>query len=174
MDKKKRILVDMDGVLSDIYKQFAKYELEDTGKVVAYKDTLGKTEQEAYTNSLNHVVQKGFWRGIPVIEGAVEVLKKINEVYEVFIVSSAMEYPNSLEEKYYWMQEHFPFISWKQLVLCGSKIMASADIMIDDHFKNLDFFEGKTLLFSQPHNYGEDDHNHERVSGWDEISKILL
>ena len=60
-----------------------------------------------------------FWT-IPVISGATESLEKLNKAYEVFIVSSAMEFPNCLEEKYYWLKEHFP-LSWKQIVLCGSK-----------------------------------------------------
>lgn len=174
MDSKKRILVDMDGVLSNIYAQFSKYELEQTGTLINPNDTRGMTEQEGFVNSLEHVVQKGFWRTIPVMPNAIEALKKLNDKYEIFIVSSAMEYPNSLEEKYYWMEEHFPFISWRQLVLCGSKIMAKGDIMIDDHFKNLDYFEGRTVLFTQPHNFGNDNHSHERVAGWDEILEKLL
>ena len=173
MDNKKRILVDMDGVLSDIYKQFEKYEFEASGTLIERSETLGKTEQEAYPNSLSHVIKKGFWRTIPVMPEAVESLKELNEKYEVFIVSSAMEYPNSLTEKYYWMKEHFPFISWRQLVFCGSKEMVKADIMIDDHFKNLDFFEERTILFSQPHNYGNNTNSHERVQGWNQIMELL-
>jgi 5'(3')-deoxyribonucleotidase len=174
MDIKKRILVDMDGVLSNIYEQFKRYELEDTGTLIERSETLGKTEQEAFVNSLKYVIKKGFWRTIPVMPNAIDTLRILNEKYEVFIISSALEFPNSLEEKYYWMEEHFPFITWKQLVLCGSKVMAKGDIMIDDHFKNLDYFDGRALLFSQPHNFGKENRGHERVEGWVEISKILL
>jgi 5'(3')-deoxyribonucleotidase len=60
------------------------------------------------------------------------------------------------------------------MVFCGSKKIVKADIMIDDHFKNLDHFEGETFLFSQPHNKLNNEHRHRRVSSWNEIEKILL
>ena len=173
MDKK-RLIVDMDGVLADIYEQLIKLEFEESGTKIDRKETLGKTEPEAFPNCLKHVNQKGFFRNAPVMPLAIDVLKKLNENYEVFIVSSATEFPNSLKEKYYWLEQYFPFISWKQLVLCGTKTVIKGDIMIDDHFKNLDFFEGKTILFSQPHNYGKNDNSHIRINGWDEIATMLL
>ena len=174
MDDKKRLIVDMDGVLADIYPQYIRLEREETGKKIDLADTWGKSEEEAFPNSRKHLNMRGFFRTSPVIEGAVEALKLLGECYEIFIVSSATQFPNSLEEKYYWLKEHFPFISWQQLVLCGTKKLIKGDIMIDDHFKNLDVFEGRSLLFTQPHNFGENDHSHERVDGWSEICGLLL
>lgn len=174
MDNRKRIIVDMDGVLADIYSQYIKLEFNETGKKIALEDTWGKSEVEAFPNSRKHLRTKGFFKNAPVISGAVETLQKLNERFELFIVSSATQFPNSLEEKYYWLEEHFPFITWQQLVLCGSKKVIKGDIMIDDHFKNLDSFEGRTILFTQPHNFGENENLHERVSGWEEIINILL
>jgi 5'(3')-deoxyribonucleotidase len=75
-----------------------------------------------------------------------------------------LEFPLGLPEKHEWLAEHFPFISWKQIVFCGSKAVAQGDIMIDDHYKNLDHFEGHSILFTQPHNKGHDDKGHTRVS----------
>lgn len=45
---------------------------------------------------------------------------------------------------------------------------------VDDHFKNLDFFEERTLLFSQPHNKNADNRGHERVESWRQIAERLL
>ena len=164
----------MDGVLADIYSQYITEEFKETGNKINLKETWGKSEVEAFPNSPKHLRMKGFFRNAAVIPGAVEVLEKLGERFEIFIVSSATQFPNSLGEKYYWLEEHFPFISWQQLVLCGSKSVIKGDVMIDDHFKNLDVFEGRTLLFTQPHNYGENGHMHERVGGWSEISNLLL
>ncbi|MEM9327479.1 MAG: 5'(3')-deoxyribonucleotidase [Bacteroidota bacterium] len=174
MAAKDRLIVDMDGVLADIYEQYITMYSEESGKRVSKQDVLGQSELEAFPNSKEYLRRPGFFRNAPVIDGAIKVLQDLNEAYEVFIVSSAMEFPNGLQEKYYWMEEHFPFISWRQLVLCGSKQVISGDIMIDDHFKNLDFFEGKTLLFTQPHNHGADENGHTRVLGWGEVAKMLL
>jgi 5'(3')-deoxyribonucleotidase len=46
--------------------------------------------------------------------------------------------------------------------------------MIDDHYKNLDHFKGETILFMQPHNINNTDHQHKTVSSWAEIEKLLL
>ncbi|MGI9532486.1 5' nucleotidase, NT5C type [Lutimonas sp.] len=173
MKDKKSLIVDMDGVLADIYKQLIKLEFEESGTRITVEETMGKTENDAFPNCQKLVKERGFFRNAPVMPGAIEVLKKLNEHYQLFVVSSAMEYPNSLEEKYYWMQEYFPFISWKQLVLCGTKTCVKGDIMIDDHFKNLDYFEGKTILFTQPHNSAKDENSHQRVHGWNDILKLL-
>ncbi|HEX5171787.1 MAG TPA: 5'(3')-deoxyribonucleotidase [Cyclobacteriaceae bacterium] len=170
----KRLIVDMDGVLADVYEQFIRYELEETGRKISLGETLGLSESEAFLNGRKHVRLKGFFRNAPVIPSAVEVLERLNQKYEVFIVSSATEFPNSLEEKYYWMEEHFPFVSWQQLVFCGSKAIVKGDFMIDDHFKNLDRFEGKTFLFTQPHNVGHSERSHHRVNSWIDIAGILL
>ena len=46
--------------------------------------------------------------------------------------------------------------------------------MIDDHLKNLDYFSGETLLFSQPHNLRVTGTRHRRVHTWKEIEALLL
>ena len=114
----------------------------------------------------------GFFRHLPVMEDAVEVLRELNERYEVFIVSAAMEFPNSLKDKYDWLQEHFPFIGWQQIAFCGSKKPIAGDYMIDDHLKNLDNFNGNKLLFTAPHNINITGYT--RVNDWEEVRKLLL
>ena len=89
------------------------------------------------------------------------------------IVSAGMEFPNSLREKYDWLAEHFPFITWEQIVLCGSKKVVSGDVMIDDYPKNLDHFDGQRLIFTQPHNELIENETYERVHSWEEIMNIL-
>jgi 5'(3')-deoxyribonucleotidase len=86
----------------------------------------------------------------------------------------ATEFPVSLTDKQLWLNEHFPFISWRQVVFCGNKNLIRADLMIDDHFKNLDNFDGETIMFRQPHNLTSNDHHHRIVSSWTEIEQLLL
>ncbi len=174
MDNRKlRLIVDMDGVLADVYQQFIHFEFLESGVKINLNSVEGDDEIVAFPNGYKHVHERGFFRSAPLIPYAQTVLEELNQSHEVFIVSSAMEFPNSLEEKYYWLLENFPFLSWKQFVLCGSKQVVEGDIMIDDHFKNLDYFKGKTLLFDQPHNRNHNDHPHHRVHNWLEIKEIL-
>ncbi len=170
----KRLAIDMDGVLADVYSQFMRLHKEEYGQQLSLADLEGKTEAEAFPLLLKHVNSKGFFRDAPLIEGSQEQLRNLNEKYKVFIVSAAMEFPGSLIEKQSWLNEHFPFITWQQMVFCGSKEIINCDIMIDDHFKNLDYFSGETILFTQPHNKLADSKHHKRVGSWEEIASMLL
>lgn len=173
MDKK-RLLVDMDGVMADVYAQFMAWEFRATGIQYKREDVIGVDEVQAFPNGKKHVYQKDFFESMPVMENAVEIMRQLTHAYELFIVTAAMEFPNSLPEKYRWLDTHFPFIHWKRRVFCGDKSVIQGDILIDDHFKNLDTFSGKTYLFTQPHNANSTDHEHERVANWLEIAEKLL
>jgi len=170
---KKRVLVDMDGVLADVYAQFIAMEFQETGNVVDIRTLDGKREDHGFPNFRKHVRAKGFFRTAPLIEGSYEGLKYLNEKYDVRIVSSATEFPNSLGEKLEWLNEHFPFITWEQMVFCGKKDSIKGDIMIDDHPKNLDYFDGERILFPQPHNKLIQDESYRKVDSWKQIMEIL-
>lgn len=147
METQKRLLIDMDGVMADIYQQAINFEFAESGRRIRLEDVQGKDEIVAFPNAKRHVREKGFFRTAPVMPGAVQTITELHKHYEIFVVSAAMEFPNSLEEKYHWLDEHFPFIGWQHIVLCGVKTVVQGDILIDDHYKNLDPFENRTLLF---------------------------
>lgn len=164
----------MDGVLADTYAQFIQYHYQETGVLKTREDAVGIPEGAAFPHIRKHIITPGFFLDLPVIEGSQEVVEKLNKKYELFIVSAATEFPQSLSEKQVWLNKFFPFIGWEQMVFCGWKTIIKADIMIDDHFKNLDHFEGHTLLFNQPHNQLADPGRHLRVFSWEEIGNRLL
>jgi 5'(3')-deoxyribonucleotidase len=170
----KRILVDMDGVLADIYTRYFEMYKKETGLSKSMDEIIGLKEGEAFPQALIWVKTSGFFRTLPVIPDSQRVLRLLNESYEIIVVSMATEFPESLTDKQLWLNENFPFITWKQVVFCGNKSLIKADLMIDDHFKNLDNFDGETILFLQPHNLNSADHLHKRVSSWAEIEKLLL
>ncbi|MEP6584861.1 MAG: 5'(3')-deoxyribonucleotidase [Ginsengibacter sp.] len=170
----KSIAIDMDGVLADVYSRFLKLHYEEYGQSLTMADVEGIPERDAIPGILKYVNSEGFFRNATLIPGCQKYIGLINERYKLYIVSAAMEFPLSLMEKQLWLQEYFPFITWQQIVFCGSKEIIKADIMIDDHFKNLDYFTGETLLFTQPHNKFTDPGKHRRVNTWEEIGQILL
>jgi 5'-nucleotidase len=174
MTLKKSILVDMDGVLADVYARlFDLYETAN-GVRISVKDIAGLLEDDAFPDQRKWVAAPGFFRDLPVMPGSKEVLEKLNVIYEIVVVSLATEFPNSLTDKQLWLNDHFPFISWRQIVFCGNKNLIRADIMIDDHFKNLDHFKGETIMFTQPPNMLIKNSRHKRVNSWQEIEKLLL
>src|SRR4051794_19485453 len=132
-----KIAVDMDGVLADVYSQYFKKYKKEFGELLSPEQVWGKSETEAFPNAKKYLMSKRFFINAPVITDSQRVLNKMNKLYEIFIVSSATEFPDSLVEKQMWLNKHFQFIGWQQMVFCGSKKIIQADIMIDDHFKNL-------------------------------------
>ena len=169
-----RIAVDMDGVLADVYPKFFYYDEMENGRRKTIEEVTGKAELDAFEGIRKYVTSPGFFRDLSPVPDSQDVLKKLHDRYEVFIVSAATEFPLSLGEKHDWLNEHFPFISWKQMIFCGVKSIVDADIMIDDHFKHLDAFKNSTILFSQPHNLLRNAGRHKRVHTWLEIADILL
>jgi 5'(3')-deoxyribonucleotidase len=169
----KRILVDMDGVLADVYSRFFQLHEEETGQILLPSDVAGIKEADAFPGQLKWVNSPGFFRTVPVMSDSTGILKKLNEKYEVIVVSMATEFPLCLTDKQLWLMENYPFISWRQMVFCGNKSLLNGDIMIDDHLKNLDNFGGETIMYTQPHNMPEKS-RHRRVGSWLEIGEILL
>jgi 5'-nucleotidase len=170
----KRIAVDMDGVLANVYEQYISWDEKDTGIRKSLNDVMGKPELESFPHVRRYLLTPGFFRSVPIVENSQKILALLNKKYEVFIVSAATEFPQSLTEKQTWLNEFFPFITWQQMVFCGSKTIINADIVIDDHFKNLNQFNGTTYLFSQPHNFFVQNGRHHRVNSWLEIADLLL
>jgi 5'(3')-deoxyribonucleotidase len=174
----KRIAIDMDDVLAKTTHVIIDRINQLVDKSYTYEELLngGKTLKEEfyghYLANNSFLWEPGFFEHIPVNEDAIEVVHKLSERYEIFIVSAATEFPNSLKEKLNWMDQHFPFITWKHIVFCGHKHMIQADYLIDDHEKNLQTFTGTPLLFTAPHNLHINDFK--RVNNWKEVEGLLL
>jgi 5'-nucleotidase len=171
--KRKTIAIDMDGVIADTVSHFIAWYERDFGVTIAKSAFDNVPESEGLPNGAvrKFVHTPGFFRTIPVMAGAREAVLELTKKYDVFIVSAAIEFPQSLIEKYDWLQQNFPFISWKNIVFCGDKSVIGTDYMIDDHVRNLDTYSGKCILFSAGHNIGID--RHARINNWNEAIEFF-
>ncbi|MCU0449296.1 MAG: 5'(3')-deoxyribonucleotidase [Bernardetiaceae bacterium] len=170
-----RIAIDMDDVLADATGRFIEYVYQRHGVTVARDELRTGLEQKAgvpYSQVREWLYEDGFFRGMAVIPGSQDVVARLMQKYEVFIVSAAIEFPQSLREKVEWLAEHFPFINWKHIVLCGHKYMIQADYLIDDHEKNLAAFPGKPVVYTAPHNVHLTAYT--RVNNWAEVAELFL
>ena len=68
---KKRVLVDMDGVLADVYHQFIKYEERDSGTRIKIEESKGLDETIAFPNVVRHLHEPGFFRNLQVMEDSI-------------------------------------------------------------------------------------------------------
>jgi 5'(3')-deoxyribonucleotidase len=172
-----RIFVDMDEVIADTYGAHIEiYNAEYDGQLTA-ENCIGNEVwhmvPEAHQDSVRkHATKRGFFRNLKPIANSLEVLHKIASKHEVYIASAAMQFPNSLEEKSEWLDEHFPFIPWQNRILCGHKYILKGDILIDDRSYNLNNFDGRGILFTSPHNTNTE--GFERADTWLEIEKKLF
>lgn len=176
MDNKIRLAIDMDEVLADTIDKFIEVYRRDHQTEILLEQMKGKEFHEMLPDALNdswrdYVNAPGFFRDIKVMPGSKEVMKELCQKYDVYIVSAAMEFRNSLIDKFDWLAEHFPYISWRNIIFCGHKIV-DVQILIDDRIRNFVSFNGRKLLFSSPHNYYITEY--ERVNTWAEVAERLL
>jgi 5'(3')-deoxyribonucleotidase len=167
---RKKIAIDMDNVIVDIEQHWLDIYEKKTGIVIDRASIQGIPEAEAFPDpevARSLLFEPGFFKTAPIMEGALEAVRKLMDHHEIYIVSAAMEFPNSLGEKREWLGEFFPFISWRNMVFCGDKSIFDTDYLIDDHVKNLDFCKGIPLMFTAAHNVHINRHT--RVNNWKEV-----
>jgi 5'-nucleotidase len=174
---RKRIAIDMDEVMADALSRHLELYNADLDPAFTRDDLqgrhLGEAVPEEHRERVRQYVRNiGFFKDLPVIEGSQEVIRDLQQRYDIYITTAAMEFPNSFVEKYDWLHQHFPSIPWTHMVFCGDKSIIAADYLIDDHARNFIGFRGEGILFNAPHNMHETGYR--RVASWQEVREIFL
>lgn len=165
----KRICLDMDEVLADTYAKFEDLYEERFDRRLKPADYHGMKiyDLPGAADIRNAMHEPGFFRDLPVMDGAREVVEELYEHYEIFVTTAATEFKHSLLDKWEWLHENMPFIHHHRIVLCGDKRIVHGDFMIDDKVRNLSGFNGTGLLFTASHNVH--DTGYHRVNNWREV-----
>ncbi len=174
---KQKIAIDMDEVMADALGKLIRMYEEEYGKPVNMDRLRGNMLQDAIDPDHSHVIReylfrKDFFRDLAVMPDSQAVIFELNRFYDVYIVTAAMEFPDSLGHKYAWLQEHFSFLNWQNFVFCGDKSIIRTDYMIDDLPRNLAVFSGESVIFTSPHNVEET--RYRRVNNWQEVAAMFL
>ena len=167
------IAIDMDEVVADVIPKFTDLYEQHFGTRPTPESYHGRKlyEHEDAQFLRDALHEPGFFRDLPIMADAKEVIKELHQTYDIYFVSAAMEFRNSFVDKYDWLEEHFSFIPWKNWVFCGSKGIFNTDFLIDDHVRNLKAFNGKGLLYTASHNVHNEEF--ERVNNWREIQQFF-
>lgn len=171
--KKKVIAVDLDNVLAKFGERLCETISECEGENISSSDIKCWDIHKYFKcgTKVYEYMTEDLFRNLPVIENSQESIKKLMEDFEVVIVTSATNNKNSLKAKLEWLEEHFPFISHENIILCGNKRYILCDYMIDDYYKNLDGTMGYGILFDSHHN--KDVETYPRANNWQEVLDII-
>jgi 5'(3')-deoxyribonucleotidase len=143
---KKRVYVDMDGVLCNFYK--------------AAKQALTENPNQKYPQS-----QWGFFLKLEEIPGAIEGFRKLEEKYDLWILTRpSFRNVNCYTEKAQWIWDHLGFDVVEKTIMCGDKSLLKGDYLIDDmDGAGQSSFEGEWIHFRS-----------ERFPDWKAVMDYLI
>ena len=167
----------MDEVMADaLGEHLARYNRDHEDKI-SIQDLEGKWLWDVVSVDRHHVLEgylrsEDFFEHLAVMPESPRVLRRLQQNYEVFIATAAMEIPTSFHQKFRWLAKNFPFIPPSHIVYCGDKGILRADYLIDDNPRQLRRFQGEGIIYSSPHN--TQVKGFKRVKDWLEVEKLFL
>ncbi len=172
-----RIAIDMDEVMADTMGRYldlynADFNLDLTPSYFHGRRIFDVIPEEHRERAFSYFEQESFFAGIDVMPGSQEVIRALQDRYDVFVSTAAMDVPCSFSAKYHWLQEHFPFIPTSNIVFCGDKSIVAADYLIDDNTRHLANFRGEGVVYTAPHNVAES--RFRRVDNWEAVRAMFL
>lgn len=184
----KKLIIDMDDVMCEkgyirMVNEFlgTQYKQEDA-KSYFINDLI---PEEKMAEWIKFFEEKNIYDYVNLIKDVQEVMEKLNKKYDIYIVTAYIFRDNkkisgkTLERKYNYLSEKFPFIGPEKYIFTTDKDIIEADIRIDDKMKKLKGKADLKLLFTAYHNkdLSEEDLKSKgvtRVNSWKEIENILL
>ena len=185
----KKILIDVDDVICDpgflvLINKFLNtdYKIEDFKDYYIESVILDDNNRQEF---YKYYLENNPYDCAEIYAGACDIIKKLNDVYDVYICSSCVN-PFFIEDsgklfmyKYNWLLSTFPFLDPHKFIFTSTKNLFKADIQIDDKLSNLDNDIPLKLLFTSYHNKDINDeelkkNNVIRANNWKEIEKLLL
>ena len=127
---KKRVYVDMDGVLADFYNTAKKF--------------LKENPQQPFPQS-----RWGFFLSLPEIENAISSFKELEKDYDMWILTRpSVKNVNCYTEKAQWLLDHIGGDILDRTIMSCNKSLVKGDYLIDDQLEyGQTEFEGKFLHF---------------------------
>lgn len=123
--QKKILHLDMDGVLADF--------------VSAIKALSPNTDLQFYSKEVDDICAANpyIFHTLPPIEGAIEAVKELFDLADVYFLSSPMAHVAlSYAGKRVWLHNHFGDIAERKLILTHRKDLVMGDILVDDTDRN--------------------------------------
>ena len=167
----------MDEVIADAVAEHLFRYNRDHGEQITKEDLEGKWLWDVVSTDRHDALEAylrsdDFFAVLAVMPEAQRVIARLQQRYEVFIATAAMEVPTSFRAKYEGLGRHFPSIQASHIVFCGDKGILDADFLIDDNPRQLRRFGGEGILYTAPHNVSVTGFR--RVADWLEVERMFL
>lgn len=167
----------MDEVIADALGEHIVRYNRHFGEQITVDDLHGKWLWDVVSSDRHDALEEylrseDFFDVLEVMPESQRVIGRLQQNYEVFITTAAMEIPTSFQSKYRWLKQHFPFIPASHIVFCGDKGILRADYLIDDNPRQLRRFVGEGILYTSPHNAGIKGFR--RVDNWLDVERMFL
>ena len=188
--KRKSIMIDMDEVI--VKGRFTEFLDKFLGGVDFeklngfFRQDLIKGREEEFKKiyAFKNLYRKEDGSFIEPLSNCVEVIERLNQNYDIYIVTSyvwkenVIDASHNLKYKYEYLRHFFPFLDCNNFIFISDKSKINFDIVIDDRPKNLISCE-KKILFTEFRNkkISKEDlekDNIIRVNNWLEIQEILI
>lgn len=169
------VLVDLDDVLGGLGEAWVKALNKKHGTSVKRSDVVDWEIEKFFPDISTDEVYaplftKKFWESVKPVEGAVKYLKKIiKDGHKVYVVTAS--HPDTIPLKLnHMLFKHFPYLSYKDVIVAHDKHMIKGDILIDDAPHNFSQTGLIYILMTAPHNkkYKDEREDVVRVHSWEE------
>lgn len=188
--KKETIMIDMDDVI--VKGRFIDFLTEFLGEVDFkkvkgyYLQDLIKGQEEEFKKEYQYKNLYKLDDGsfIEPLPNCVEVMKKLNNLYDIYIVTSfvwkenIIDASNNLKNKHEYLKRFFPFLDENNFIYIKDKSKISFDIGIDDRPTNLASCNKKIFFTKYANEKITDEELEEnniiKVNDWLEIESLLI
>lgn len=144
--ERKRLFIDIDGVLANIEKAYTEYK------------TL--YPEQPYPQS-----QYGFFMEMEPIADAIETVNKLKLKYDIWILTApSFKNPMCYTEKAYWIKKYFGESMLEKMIICSDKSICMGDYLIDDN----DFGRGQNNFTGELIHFGS-----KKFPDWNTVHKYL-
>lgn len=178
-----KIGFDMDGVLADLVTEIIyKYNKKFSDNIITHKDFVewGFDEYKAikHPDVIWNFVGNLDYSYVMPMKRAVKVLEKlIIEGFDVYIITDAFSWPNTLKSRYEWLISHFSFMK-NNFIFTKNKHLVDVDYLIDDNIDTINKFNEYKInklklgvIYDAPYNQ---EYKGCRFKNMDDVEKFFL
>lgn len=175
-----RVLIDMDGTMTDLLPRWVKMLNDKHGTNVDYKSIkFWDMEKNFPTLSRQEIFEplgdENFWKRVFPVNGAQISIRSIlaasNEVY-VVTQSDYRTLKNKMDDLLF---KYFPFLTWENVIVTSNKQLIDGDVLIDDNPANLVGGKYKKILLSASYNedFDAEANGVYRAHSWVQVCALI-